>query len=67
MPPTAKFKLGYPVHFLYEPSKVFVIVRRDYRPHSGNWHYLLRGDKWRLEDDLSLALGKGEAKCKSKN
>lgn len=54
----AKFELGNPVRFLYEPGKQFVIVRRDYRPYSGNWHYLLRGDKWRIEDDLSLISGK---------
>lgn len=59
MQAAAKFKLGDLVHFLYEPGKQFVIVRRDYRPHSGSFHYLLRGEKWRLEDDLSLAQ-KGE-------
>lgn len=56
----AKFELGDPVHFFYEPGKQFVIVRRDYRPYSGSWHYLLRGDKWRIKDDLSLAKEKVE-------
>ena len=49
----ARFELGDPVYFSYAPGKQFVIVRREYRPHSGNWHYLLRGDKWRIEGDLS--------------
>ncbi len=51
----AKFELGNPVRFLHEPDRQFVIVRREYRPYSGNWHYLLRSDRWRIEDDLSLA------------
>lgn len=53
----AKFELGDPVCFRYEPGKRFVVVRREYRPYSGNWHYLLRGDKWRIEVDLSIHKG----------
>lgn len=54
-----KFELGNVVYFLYESGRQFVIVRREYRPHSGNWHYLLRGGKWRIEDDLSHSRMKG--------
>ena len=53
----AKFELGDSVLFSYKPGERFRIVRRDYRPHSGNWHYLLRSGKWRIEGDLSLISG----------
>jgi len=51
--PPAKFELGDVVYFHHEQGRQFTIVGRDWRPYSGNWHYLLRGDKWRIEADLS--------------